>query len=139
MFKKTLWLIAACACGLALWRFGYPATLRYFFKVGGTITMGPELNASYLPANSMLLIVAKNDGGVPVAVKKIINPVFPLKFEITSANLIMPDLLTRKVLLEAFLNGHGRVGVFKKGDLKGECEGPVEVFRKDLAINLYAP
>lgn len=139
MLKKTLWLLAAAACALALWRFTYPATLRYFFRVGGTITMDEALNASYLPVNSTLLVMAKNSGGVPVAVKKIINPVFPLSFEITSANLIMPDLLTRKIFLEAFLNNHGRVGVFRKGDLKGEAAGPVEVFRRDLAIRLYAP
>ena len=138
MFKKAIWLLIVSACALVLWRFAYPASLRYFFKVAGTVTISKALNESYLPANSMLFVVAKNDSGVPVAVKKIINPVFPLKFEITAANLIMPDLLTRQVYIEAYLNNHGELEVFKKGDLKGDCGGLVEVFRKDLTLELFA-
>ena len=135
MLKKLLWLLLAAAAGLAFWRFGYAASLRYFFKVGGTITLGAAAPAA-LPANSMLFVIAKNDSGVPVAVKKIINPAFPLEFEITPANLIMPDLLTRRVYLEAFVNTHGRLGVFRAGDLRGECKDPVTVFKKDLLIQL---
>ena len=130
-----LWLLLASAAGLAFWRFGYPATLRYYFRVGGTITLSGAARPE-LPANSMLFVIAKNDSGVPVAIKKIINPAFPLAFEITPANLIMPDLLTRRVYLEAFVNSHGLLGVFRKGDLKGESGDLVTVFRKDLLIQL---
>lgn len=135
MLKKLLWLLLAAAAGLAFWRFGYTASLRYFFKVGGTITLGAAAPPA-LPANSMLFVIAKNDSGVPVAIKKMINPAFPLAFMITPANLIMPDLLTRRVYLEAFVNTHGRLGVFRSGDLRGECKAPVTVFKKDLLIHL---
>ncbi|HNW43228.1 MAG TPA: hypothetical protein PKI19_01915 [Elusimicrobiales bacterium] len=135
MLKKLFWLLLAAGAGLAFWRFGYPATLRYFFKVGGTIQLGSAAGTA-LPANSMLFVIAKNDSGVPVAVKKIINPVFPVSFMITPANLIMPDLLTRSVYVEAAVNTHGRLEFFRKGDLKGKCAEPVAVFRKDLVIQL---
>lgn len=135
MLKRLLWILLLAAAGLGLWRFGYPAYLRYFFKLGGTITMSAATEPA-LPANSMLFVIAKNESRVPVAVKKIINPVFPLNFEITSASLIMPDLLTRRVYLEAYVNTHGLLGVLRKGDLKGECKDPVTVFRKDITIQL---
>jgi hypothetical protein len=136
MLKKLLWLLLAVGAGLAFWRFGYTASLRYFFKIGGTIKLSGGAPAAALPANSMLFVIAKNDSGVPVAVKKIINPAFPLDFEITPSNLIMPDLLTRRVYLEAFVNTHGRLGIVRKGDLKGEYKDPVTVFRKDISIQL---
>ena len=135
MLKRLLWILLLAAAGLALWRFGYPAYLRYFFKIRGTITLGGAAEQA-LPANSMLFVIAKNESRVPVAVKKIINPVFPLNFEITRANLIMPDLVTRRVYLEAFVNTHGLLGVFRKGDLKGECADPVTAARKDIALRL---
>jgi len=136
MFKKLFWILLAAAAGLAFWRFGYPASLRYFFKLGGTIILGGAAAAQGLPANSMLFVIAKNESGLPVAVKKIINPVFPLAFEITPANLILPDLLSRRVYLEAAVNTHGRLGSLRKGDLKGECKDPVTVFRKNIIIQL---
>ncbi len=135
MLKRLLWILLLAAAGLAFSRFGYPAYLRYFFKVGGTITTSAETERA-LPANSMLFIIVKNDGRVPVAVKKIINPVFPLDFVITRSNLILPDLVTRQVYLEAHVNTHGLLGVFREGDLKGESKDAVTAFRKDVALRL---
>lgn len=136
MLKKFLWITLILAAGLAFWRFGYTASLRYLFKISGTIQLRGGDSRQTLPANSMLFVIAKNESGVPVAVEKIINPSFPLQFEITPANLIMPDLLTRRVYLEAFVNTHGRLGIFRKGDLKGEHKEAVTVFRKNLTIQL---
>ncbi|OGS13953.1 MAG: hypothetical protein A2285_02675 [Elusimicrobia bacterium RIFOXYA12_FULL_57_11] len=136
MLKKLLWILLAVTAGLAFWRFGYPASLRYFFKVGGTVKLGGGAAQLKLPANSMLFVIAKNESGIPIAVKKIINPYFPVNFEISPSNLIMPDLLTRRVYLEAFMNTHGHLGAFRKGDLKGEYKDPVAVFRKDIVIQL---
>lgn len=136
MLKKLLWLLLIAAAGLAFWRFGYTASLRYFFRITGTIQLGGGGVQPALPANSMLFVIAKNESGVPVAVEKIINPAFPLNFEITPANLIMPDLLTRRVYLEVLVNTHGRLGIFRKGDLKGEYKEAVTVFRKNLNIRL---
>lgn len=138
MGRKRFWLLAAAVAALFFWRFGYQASLRYFFKISGTVALRPGA-VPPLPANTMLFVVAKNESGVPVAVKKVINPVFPMTFEITPSNLIMPDILTRRVTLEAFLNTHGRLGVFERGDLKGEGGAPVAVHAKKIGILLYNP
>jgi len=71
-----------------------------------------------------------------VAVRKIINPVFPAKFDMTSSNLIMPDLLTRKIYLEALLNTHGQLGTPRRGDLKGARQDRVDFISKGLEIKL---
>ena len=120
--------------GFFAWTFGYPAALKYFFRVSGTVGIqGGLLNAMPGP-NSMLFLVALNDGGVPVAVKKVINPVFPLKFEMTPANLIMPDLLTRKLYLSALMNTHGQLNAPRKGDLRGEVKARIGF--RDIGLTL---
>jgi len=84
----------------------------------------------------MLFVVARNDSGVPIAVNKIINPVFPADFGLTSSNLIMPDLLTRRIYLEAHYNIHGQLGAARRGDLKGTRQDRIDFISKDIEIKL---
>ncbi len=136
MVKKLVWLAALAALIAAGWRFGYPAANRYFFRCSGTVSVAEPLLTSLPGANSMLFVVAVNDNGVPVAVKKIINPVFPAPFSLTRENLIMPDLLTGRLYLQAQLNTHGQIGEFRRGDMKGERAGSVPVISKGVDIVL---
>ncbi|OGR80218.1 MAG: hypothetical protein A2X32_06135 [Elusimicrobia bacterium GWC2_64_44] len=136
MRKRWYWLAFLAAAVFLAWRFGYQAALRYFFRVSGTVSVAQELLPAVPGANSMLFVVARNDRGVPVAVQKIINPVFPAGFELAAPGLIMPDLLTRRVYLEALLNTHGQLGVFRRGDLKGELSGRVDFISKGVELRL---
>lgn len=134
MLKRSLWLAAAAAALFGAWRFGYPVALKYLFHVSGSVTLAEHLLPARPGANSMLFVVAVNEGGVPVAVKKIINPVFPARFEMTASNLIMPDLLTRKLHLEVLLNTHGQLGMLRRGDLRGDLRERVSIRQKGLSI-----
>lgn len=136
MIKKIMWLALVAAAAFLAWRFSYPYALKYFFRVSGIVSVAPELVHGLPGANSMLFVVARNEDGVPVAVKKIISPVFPAKFEMTSSNLIMPDLLTRRIYLDALLNTHGQLGVLHRGDLKGAHQDRVNFVSKGLEIAL---
>lgn len=136
MNKRWLWLALLCAAAFLGWRYGYQAALRSFFRVSGEVAIAPELVAQMPGANSMLFVVARNDGGVPVAVQKIINPVFPAQFQLTPSSLIMPDVLTRRVYLEAALNTHGRLGEPRRGDLKGELSSRVGFVSKGVQLRL---
>ncbi len=136
MLGKTTWTLVLAALCFAVWYFGYPYALKYFFRVSGTVSVAPELVQGLPGANSMLFVVARNEGGVPVAVKKIISPIFPARFEMTSSNLIMPDLLTRRIYLDALLNTHGHLGVPRRGDLKGARQDRVSFLSKGLEITL---
>ena len=122
--------------GFFAWRFGYPAALKYFFRVSGTVGISESLRPALPGPNSMLFLVALNEGGVPVAVKKVINPVFPVKFEMTPANLIMPDLLTRKLFLSALMNTHGQLNSPRRGDLKGEVRARIGFRDKGITFAL---
>jgi hypothetical protein len=126
------------AAGFLAWTFGYPAALKYFFRVSGTVDINSGLVSSMPGPNSTLFLVALNEGGVPVAVKKVINPVFPVKFEMTPSNLIMPDLLTRKLYLNAMMNTHGQLNSPRRGDLKGDVRAQIGFRQKGIAFALDA-
>ena len=136
MVKRFFWAGLLAAAVFAGWRYGYQAGLKYFFKVSGSVTVAGEVAQALPGANGMLFVVARNERGVPVAVAKIINPRFPAEFELTPSSLIMPDLLTTRVYLEASLNTHGQLGSFRKGDLRGERPERAYFISKDLQVRL---
>lgn len=137
--KKTFLLIFILGLLLLSAYYVYPSALRAVFLVRGKAEITSELSERAAKPNTMLFLIASNEGGVPVAVKKVINPVFPLDFQITPSDLIMPDILTKKVYLEAFLNSHGKLGVFKSGDCSGSMKSPVFVFSKKNRILIDTP
>jgi len=124
---------------LAAAYFIYPFALRAIFLVNGTAQITSDFAERAARPNTMLFLVAKNEGGVPVAVKKILNPVFPVDFQMTPSDLILPDVLTKKVYLEAFLNSHGALGVFKNGDYMGSVKTPLFIFSKNNDILIDTP
>lgn len=137
--KKTLLLLFSLGFLLLCVYLLYPLTLRAFFLVKGTVEITSELAGRASKPNTMLFLVAKNEGGVPVAVRKIINPVFPLEFQLNPSNLILPDILTKKIYLEAFVNTHGELGAFRNGDLKGSVKSPLFIFNKRVRVVIDTP
>ena len=136
IIKRILYLFLCGAALFALTRFGCLYFIRLAFNLRGQVEITERLAEAAARPNAMLFMVARNKAGVPVAVKKIINPVFPLNFRITSANLIMPELLTKSLFLEAFLNNHGELGVFRPGDVKGGIKRPVLFREKEIELIL---
>jgi len=134
--KKILFLLFIAGVVLASAYFIYPFALRAVFSVSGTAEIIPGFAGRAGKPNTMLFLVAKNEGGVPVAVKKIINPAFPQNFQMNPADLILPDVLTKSLYLEAFLNNHGELGVFRSGDMKGSAKGPFLIFSKKIRIRI---
>jgi hypothetical protein len=99
---------------------GLAAACARDFKISGTITVAAHLQAKVPRTNSVLFIVAKNAGGVPVAVRRVVNPQFPVSYELTAEDLIVPGSVPEGPLsLEVEMNTHGNAGAPVKGDLKG--------------------
>lgn len=106
-------LLAACAPG------GQDA-----FSLRGSITAPPRLQKRAEKPNSVLLIVATNSAGVPVAVKRIINPRFPLHYSMNENDLLLPGPVWQGPLtVTVHVNKHGRLGTQKKRDLRGYHRG----------------
>ena len=105
------------------------------FRVGGTITIASHLQARAPKQNCVLFIVAKNLGGVPLAVKRIVNPSFPASFTLGTEDLVVPDTHPRDPLrLEIEMNTHGNVGSPVRGDLLGKYPDPVRSGDKRINV-----
>lgn len=104
--------IALAACGLPLpWG---------EFKLSGEITVAGPLRNKLPKENSVLFVVAKNLGGMPVAVHRIVNPHFPVAYTLTKDDVLVPGYRPKgPLLLYVEMNTHGNVGAARKGDFAG--------------------
>ena len=62
------------------------------FNISGTVTV-PERLASMAQAdNNSCAIIVKNEADVPVAIKRVVNPKFPLSFTMGEEDLLAANL-----------------------------------------------
>lgn len=94
------------------------------FRLTGTVDVAARLRGRVPRQNAMLFIIASNEGGVPVAMQRIVNPDFPASFDMLPVDLLVPAVRRRERLtVRAMLNTHGHVGAPRPGDLEGEAPG----------------
>ena len=96
------------------------------FRLSGTVTIASALQRKAPRENAVIFIIARNRGGVPVAVQRIVNPQFPVRFIFRSEDLIIPEVPADTPLdIEVEMNTHGRLGQPQRGDLEGRHPSPV--------------
>jgi hypothetical protein len=94
------------------------------FSLSGTVDIAPRLRERAPKTNAMLFVVAENEGGVPVAVRRIVNPEFPAAFKMGPDDLLVPAVRRRERLkVHVEMNTHGDVGRPQSGDLSGDAHG----------------
>lgn len=73
------------------------------------------------PVPTTLFIIARPaTGGAPVAVRKIVNPEFPLPFILTTAdNMVGEEFFVGDLTVTARLDADGNAGPAQAGDLNG--------------------
>ena len=117
MKKAAAFALAASLLGACEWLTGN-------FRLTGRVEILPELEARVPKTNSVLYIIARNAGGVPVAVHRIVNPEFPSPFAMGPQDLLVPGIRSHEHLtLSAQLSSHGNLGLAKPGDISGRGEG----------------
>ncbi len=105
------------------------------FELAGTITVASRLQDKATRTNSALFVIAKNTGGVPVAVHRVVNPRFPVSFALGPEDLIVPGAKPEPpFLIQAQMNTHGNVGNPVPGDLEGHLRGPVHLGDQGIHI-----
>ncbi|HBL16327.1 MAG: hypothetical protein A2X36_11890 [Elusimicrobia bacterium GWA2_69_24] len=121
----VLWIGAGCAAFLN------------GFHLSGSITAAPNLPLKTPKPNSVLLIVASNNGGVPVAVRQIINPDLPLKYSLNEDDLVLPGHAGDGPLtVSVTLTPHGTVGLVQPGDIRGRHRGTARAGDRHVDIVL---
>ncbi len=103
--------------------------------ISGTIEIAPALRAKAAAKPVLFLIARKGGGGPPLAVVRVANPRFPLAFEISKRNVMIPGVPFEGVVtLSARLDADGSAGPASAGDLEGRTAQPVRVGAKDVRI-----
>jgi cytochrome c-type biogenesis protein CcmH len=107
--------------------------------IAGTVTLAPALRAQ-VPQGGALFIIARRGEGPPIAVKRILNPSFPLTFSLGPEDQMLGGTsFEGEVTLLARLKRDGKVGPPAPGDLEGRIGAPVKVGQRGVEIVLDRP
>lgn len=135
LLRKRFWFIIIVALSIFLWKYGRPIILYACFNISGTVSI--EKNSKIgKKSNTMLIIVAKNENGIPIAETKIYNPKFPQPYKITSENIFYKELTTKNYTLDFYFNLHGQIGKQEHGDLFAVIKDTVPFFAKGVDVKL---
>ena len=138
--KRALWLTllaALSAAGLTAWRY-----VNGGFRLYGTVLVSHRFQKRLETPNMVMFVTAANVGGVPVAVKKFVNPTFPLDWKMAPEDMILPGRDWDGTLsVRVTVNQHGKAGEMRPGDLMGEHRHPVHSGDRsvDVVIDSEAP
>jgi len=103
------------------------------FALSGRVEVVNRLLKNAQANNVACSIIAKNEADVPIAIKRVINPTFPLEFEITKEDLLI-DSYEGKIKMEVQINSHGSLGVLKSGDIFGSGVQEYTSGSKDILV-----
>ncbi len=108
--------------------------------ISGSITVSGNLMNEVQHREESLFIVVKDAGGTPIAVKRVVNPRFPVFYKVSSDDLLLPDAhLKYPLTVEAQLSSKGKIGPPIPGDFVGIYPNSVSPrqSRVGIVINRY--
>ena len=133
MKKMIILLVAVIGAGICYYHFSHLPQQEGRFELSGTVEVPERLLQLAQADNNSCAIIVKNEADIPVAIKRVVNPKFPLSFTLGEE-----DLLTEQVegdlKLEVQINRHGQLGIIKEGDVFGAAEGVVTAHSKDITV-----
>jgi cytochrome c-type biogenesis protein CcmH len=95
--------------------------------IHGTVQLAQELESRVTPGSVLFLIARRQEGGPPLAVKRIPAPRFPLDFELGPDDRMIQALpFAGPFSLTARVDSDGNAMSRTPGDLHGEAAGPFE-------------
>lgn len=103
------------------------------FNISGTVTVPERLATLAQADNNACAIIVKNMADVPVAIKRIVDPKFPLEFTLGEEDLLT-EHIDGNLKLEVQINSHGRLGFIKQGDIFGASEEFINPTSKNVIV-----
>ena len=127
-------LIIAAALSLLVCGYCWNRTVREGrFNISGTVTVPERLASQAQADNNACAIIVKNAADVPVAIKRIVDPKFPLAFTMGEDDLLT-ESIDGELKLEVQINNHGQLGLVKQGDIFGTYEERLKPNSKDIVV-----
>ena len=130
--KKIVLLIAIASLG-TYWYCAKRQVRQARFNITGTVTVPQRLAKVAETDNNSCAIIVKNEADVPVAIKRVVNPKFPLNFEL-GENDLLATTVDGNLKLEVQINNHGKLGVIKEGDIFGAAGKTIQSNSKDILV-----
>ncbi len=103
------------------------------FNISGTVVVPDHLIAAAQSNNNACAIIVKNQVNIPIAIKRIIDPTFPLEFSLDREDLLTGNI-KGPLTIEVQINKHGQLGVIKQGDIFGSYSQPIQPTTKSIII-----
>ena len=105
--------------------------------VRGTVEIADELRERVRPGGVLFVIARSEGGGPPLAVKRVVDPEFPLDFEIGPGDRMIEQMpFAGPLRLSARLDADGNATTRNPGDLQGSVEAPVEPGAEGVRIRI---
>ena len=130
--KKFVFLLALISLGAYLYC-AHRHVQEARFNVTGTITVPQRLAKVAETDNNSCAIIVKNAADVPVAIKRVVNPKFPISSELKENDLLATNV-EGDLKLEVQINNHGKLGVIKEGDIFGTADKMIRPNSKDVLV-----
>ena len=131
--KRIILLLAVLGTGTCCYYVSHLPKQEGRFEVAGTVQVPERLLQLTQVDNNSCAIIVKNEADIPVAIKRVVNPKFPLEFTLGEE-----DLLTENVegdlKLEVQINRHGQLGIIKEGDVFGAIDGTITAHSKNVTV-----
>ncbi len=132
MKKIFALLLAAISVGVCYYCV-HRTTQEARFDLAGTVNVPQRLLQLAQADNNACAIIVKNEADVPVAIKRILNPKFPLDFSLGEDDLLA-DNVSGDLKLEVQINSHGQLGIIKEGDVFGAVDGFISANAKNVVV-----
>ena len=127
-------LVAAAAASVIACVFCLARTVQEGrFNSSGTVNVPERLVKIAQADNNSCSIIVKNEADVPVAIKRVVNPKFPLNFHMGEEDLLAPEL-EGNLKLEVQINNHGQLGVLREGDIFGSSQEMIKRNAKNIMV-----
>lgn len=105
-------------------------------ELAGKVLVSSAL-AEQIDSQAILYIIARKQAGPPLAVKRIARPQFPVTYQLTEQDIMMPGVVFQgEVVLKARLDKDGNAGPLQSGDMTGQLDGTVPVGTGDADITI---
>ena len=128
-FLIILAVVSVFVCGYAWHRTVHEGR----FNISGTIVVPERLTALAQADNNACAIIVKNAADVPVAIKRVVDPKFPLSFTLGEEDLLA-ESVDGDLKLEVQINNHGQLGFIKQGDIFGASQETIKPNSKDVIV-----
>lgn len=93
-------------------------------------------SGEYFSPNNVLLIAVKNEKKVPIGLKRIINPVYPLETKISRQDIFMPGLVSSELEIYAEMNKSGEIDSKEKGGFYSSKTIKTFIISSSISLNL---